>query len=409
MNNDYYGRCNWECEKGTRIQPLQSDRNIMGSISTTAGGLSCNFNATATATATKFNTIGRRRSTLRSSFWYCAAFFLVPSFALACAESTHTAAIFDVNWELVETYKHDRASFTQGLEIHPSSVTQGTCDASPQCSSKDITQPQERLLVTESTGMYGDSLLRVWDLVTGEVHEETKMDPRFFGEGSTFFVDDNGKQKIAVLTYREESILVYDAKTLQLVETIQTWPSPTTTREGWGIAFDPFHKVFMVTDGSEYIHFWNTNFEELDAEERPKVAVRIEELVAPSPDGSTQQQQQQQQRQQQRQVLIPYNADHPGTRISLLNELEWDASTNTLLANRWGEEIILRIDPTSGIITRVYDFSALYPKHSRGATPPGYRNEDVFNGITIVPNTDGKEWLVTGKWWPNIYRIRIKE
>lgn len=392
-------------------------------LSTTRTGLSCKSNATSTSTSGRYtisSSRSKRKLNLRSSLSFCAAVFLLGSafsfdsskndhpgyFVFASAE-THTTAIFDVNWELVETYQHDRASFTQGLEIHPSSVTlQGSCDAccdassSPQCTNKETTQPEERLLVTESTGIHGDSLLRVWDLVTGKVHKETKMDPRFFGEGSTFFVDEHGNEKIAVLTYREESILVYDAKTLQLVETVQTWPSPTTTREGWGIAFDPVQKLFMVTDGSEYIHFWNTNFEELA---ESKVAIRIEELVAPSPDGS-------------KQVLIPYNTEHknnnqnrPGTRIALLNELEWDASTNTLLANRWGEEIILRIDPISGVITRVYDFSSLYPKQSRGKTPSGYRDQDVFNGVAIVPNTDGKEWLVTGKWWPTIYRIRIQE
>ena len=375
----------------------------------------------------------RSRRELRSSFGFRTLVFLLGLafcfdrsasfgcfvFASADTEShagsssapakAYTTAIFDRDWELVETYEHDRASFTQGLEIHPSSVTQGTCDASASCSTspeienenEKTLQPQERLLVTESTGMYGDSLLRVWDLVTGRVHQETKIDSKLFGEGSTLFVDENGVKKIAIITYKEESILVYDAQTLQLIETIESWPSPTTTREGWGIAFDPVDKLFMVTDGSEYIHFWNTNFEEL-VETRPKVAVRIDELVAPSPDGSTQ-------------VMIPYNPpsninkEQTGTTIRFLNELEWDPSTNTLLANRWTEEIVLRIDPKSGVILRVYDFSTLYPKHSRAKAPPGYRTEDVFNGIAIVPNTDGKEWLLTGKWWPKIYRIRIKE
>lgn len=372
----------------------------------------------------------RSRRKFGSSFGFRALFFLLGlvfyfdcntasgSFVLASADTeshagsssappkAYTTAIFDRDWELVETYEHDRASFTQGLEIHPSSVAQGTCKVSSWCAASKnkngkVSQSQEHLLVMESTGNYGDSLLRVWDLVTGRVHQETKMNSKLFGEGSTFFVDEEGIEKIAVITYKEESILIYDAQTLELIETIETWPSPTTTREGWGIAFDPVQKVFMVTDGSQYIHFWNTKFEEL-VKTRPKVTVRIDELVAPFSDGSTQ-------------IMIPYNPptntnnQQYGTPVSFLNELEWDPSTNTLLANRWTEEIILRIDPKSGVILRVYDFSTLYPKHSRAKAPPGYRREDVFNGIAIVPNTDGKEWLVTGKWWPKIYRIRIKE
>lgn len=321
-------------------------------------------------------------------------------------KTSFTTAVYDRNWELLETYPHDRASFTQGLEIHPSSVIKRTSaeddgtvssDSCPsgtdsQQQQQETLQEEERLLVTESTGNRGESLVRIWDLHTGSVQREIHMDPKFFGEGSTRYVDDkdDGKHKIAVLTYQEESILVYDATTLELLQTIDRWPSPTTTNEGWGIAFDWHQKLFIVTDGSEYLHFWNTDFEEI----RPKIPVRLEELVLPLPDGSTR-------------VLLPREDKHdpsgdhlPGQRIGHINELEWDASTHTLLANKWMEEVILRIDPITGAVLRVYDFSALHSRSHR---------EDVFNGIAIIPNTDGKEWLVTGKWWPNMYRIRIQE
>ena len=325
-----------------------------------------------------------------------------------------TTAMVDRDWELIKTYPHDRTSFTQGLEVHPSSVviqstiqddtdpTDGSCEAAEQ-HIQEQEQEEELLLLTESTGMHGDSLLRIWDPSTGVVHRETKMDSRFFAEGSTLFVDASGNEKIAVLTYQEGSILVYDAHTLQLIDTIEEWPSPTTTREGWGIAFDPFQKIFCVTDGSEYLHFWNLKFEEIPS--RPKVPVRIEELVVVEHGIS--------------QVLIPRvtvetanandNGPPPGKRLGNLNELEWDASTNTLLANKWFEEIVIRIDPTTGAVLRIYDFSSLYPKHSRTRAPGYHTTEDVFNGIAIIPNTDGKEWLVTGKYWPNLYRVRIRE
>jgi len=385
-----------------------------------------------------------------------------------------TTAIYDMDWELIETYKHDRASFTQGLEVHPSSVIlnpngNNSCDASSSsslssssssssllsCSSDD--DAEERLLVTESTGMHGNSLLRIWDPATGIVHKETQMDPRFFGEGMTHYVDDRGNNaggsgggdntttttsttttatpnqtKIAVLTYQEGSILIFDAHTLQLLDTIERWPSPTTTGEGWGIAFDPLRKIFVVTDGSEYLHFWNLDFEEIppplslsssdtgtgagaggvpNTTRNNKLAVRIEELVVPSPDGSG----------TAAHVLIPRRENSvvenerthgialPGNIIGHLNELEWDASTGTLLANKWIEEVVVRIDPTTGLVIRVYDFSRLYPRDDRVRPPEGYSREDVFNGIAVLPNTDGKEWLLTGKYWPYMYRIRIKE
>jgi glutamine cyclotransferase len=146
--------------------------------------------------------------------------------------------------------------------------------------------------------------------------------------------------------------------------------------------------IFCVTDGSEYLHFWDTGFREIPS--RPRLPVKIETLVVAMPDGRTD-------------VVIP----PPGRTLRNINELEWDAATNTLLANMWFEEVVLRIDPTSGVVTHVYDFSTLYPRQSRQAAPEGYHTEDVFNGIAIVPHTDGKEWLVTGKYWPSIYWIRL--
>jgi glutamine cyclotransferase len=248
--------------------------------------------------------------------------------------------------------------------------------------------------------------------------------------------EHNTNERIAVLTYREGVILVFEAHSLRLLRTIDTWPSPTTTGEGWGIAFDPVHKVFVVTDGSEFLHFWNLDFEEIpppwssaaaagsaDAEDADanaagggrKLAVRIEELVVPPPDGSGE---------AASRVLIPrrdnareneekHGIGLPGSLVGHLNELEWDASTHTLLANKWFEEVVLRIDPTTGLVLRVYDFSRLYPPGDRHrittSTTEGYSREDVFNGIAVLPNTDGKEWLLTGKYWPYMYRIRIKE
>mmetsp|Transcript_31435 Transcript_31435/g.65954 ORF Transcript_31435/g.65954 Transcript_31435/m.65954 type:complete len:385 (-) Transcript_31435:1469-2623(-) len=334
------------------------------------------------------------------------------------------AAVLDPDWELVETYDHDRTSFTQGLEVYPSSLLRSAANgAAPEksrgasgataehtCSSDDEPSDDEpnhepnhgeALLVLESTGMYGDSLLRIWDLSTGEVLRETKMDDAIFGEGLTRFTTTNHRddtardERIAVITYREGRILVYDATTLELRRDIEEWPSPTTTTEGWGIAFDPVSEVFVVTDGSEYLHFWNTDFEEA----RPRVRVVIEELVSETIHGD-------------RAVLVPPRVG--GTAVAFANELEWDASTGTVLANKWLEDVVLRIDPASGRVLRVYDFRSLYPKRlreeeDRERFDDGSPGHDVFNGIAVVPGTGGKEWLLTGKYWPRVFRVRIRE
>ena len=87
--------------------------------------------------------------------------------------------------------------------------------------------------------------------------------------------------------------------------------------------------------------------------------------------------------------------------ISRLNELEYDVETNTILANVIFQDIVIRIHPTTGWVSHIYDFSTLYPREQRTT------NDDVFNGIAIVPHTEGKEWYVTGKYWSTLYHIRI--
>jgi len=340
-------------------------------------------------------------------------------------ETTITTAILQRSWELIETYAHDPSSFTQGFEVYQVSTSKGnnrkdddnsngngninsndnndSCEAlssegemqdeSSSCAfASSSSGEEERILITESTGMYGDSLIRTWDLASGTILREVKMDERIFGEGSTQYTDNDGRELLAVLTYKEESILVHDANTLELVKTIDPWPSPTTTKEGWGIAFDPLERIFVVTDGSNMLHFWDVDFRPIPS--RPPIPVRIEKLVD-----------------EQNRILIPQkpannknkNTSAPGgTVVGMINELEWDPYTNTLLANKWFETIILRIDPVTGVVIKVYDVGRL-----RSPSQPQHRGEDVLNGIAIVPSTNGKEWLLTGKYWPSVFRIRI--
>jgi glutamine cyclotransferase len=56
----------------------------------------------------------------------------------------------------------------------------------------------------------------------------------------------------------------------------------------------------------------------------------------------------------------------------------------------------VKIDPRSGVVTAVYDFSGLHK--------PG-RGEDCFNGIALDATTG--DLFVTGKKWSKIYRVRI--
>jgi glutamine cyclotransferase len=83
-----------------------------------------------------------------------------------------------------------------------------------------------------------------------------------------------------------------------------------------------------------------------------------------------------------------------GEPVRRLNELE--CAGGVVWANVFQSDHILRIDPSTGAVTGVVDASGL----------PGTRSaEDVLNGIAAVPGTN--EFLITGKHWPSLFRIRF--
>ena len=79
-----------------------------------------------------------------------------------------------------------------------------------------------------------------------------------------------------------------------------------------------------------------------------------------------------------------------------LNELE--CVDGAVWANVYPTKTIIRVDPGSGAVQGVADLSALGPK---GDTTP----DDVLNGISVAP--EAGEFLVTGKRWPLVYRVRF--
>jgi glutamine cyclotransferase len=85
-----------------------------------------------------------------------------------------------------------------------------------------------------------------------------------------------------------------------------------------------------------------------------------------------------------------------GTPVPRLNELE--CADGSILANVWMTDEIIRIDPSTGVVTAVYDASAL--EQPRPASPDG-----VLNGIAALPGSENV--LVTGKLWTTLYEVRL--
>ncbi|MGZ3141048.1 glutaminyl-peptide cyclotransferase [Lentzea chajnantorensis] len=82
-----------------------------------------------------------------------------------------------------------------------------------------------------------------------------------------------------------------------------------------------------------------------------------------------------------------------GKPLAQLNELE--CVGGEVWANVWKTDEIVRVDPADGKVTKTYDLSSLKPQG----------DVDVLNGIAHVPGTD--EFLVTGKNWPTVFRVRF--
>lgn len=125
------------------------------------------------------------------------------------------------NYTVVNTFPHDTASFTEGLEY------------------KDG-------VLYESDGLKGESSLRIANLTTGKVIKKVDLAPQYFAEGITV-IDD----KIIQITYQEGVGFVYDKRTL---EKLKEFPYQAG-REGWGLAFDGTQ--ILNSDGSNSIYFLN--------------------------------------------------------------------------------------------------------------------------------------------------------
>ncbi|MEU4738841.1 glutaminyl-peptide cyclotransferase [Actinosynnema sp. NPDC023658] len=195
----------------------------------------------------------------------------------------------------------------------------------------------------EGTGLEGQSSLRRVDPGTGEVERRVELPQPLFGEGITV-VDD----RVWQLTWRDGVAIEWDRDTLEEVRRV------TYEGEGWGLCRDGGRLV--MSDGSDELTF------------RDPGSFAVTGSVAVRRDGQ------------------------PVTR---LNELE--CVGGQVWANVWQTDEVVRIDPADGRVTATVDLGVLRPDDVPAS--------DVLNGIAAVPGTD--EFLVTGKNWPTIFRVRF--
>jgi glutamine cyclotransferase len=86
-------------------------------------------------------------------------------------------------------------------------------------------------------------------------------------------------------------------------------------------------------------------------------------------------------------------------KVNYLNELEY--INGFIFANVWQTDLIVKIDPTTGKVVGKLDLRTLADQ-ARSM----YQEAEVLNGIAYDKNS--KSLLVTGKFWPQAYLIKIK-
>lgn len=198
-------------------------------------------------------------------------------------------------------------------------------------------------ILYEGTGLNGHSKLMSIDIFgTGRVIKSVSLDNEYFGEGITIFAG-----KIYQLTWQSRVGFVYDKTTF---EKLSQW---NYQHEGWGITHNKTH--LAVSDGSDKIRFLNPETQE----EVSSVRVTMNKRFLPH-----------------------------------LNELEW--INDLIWANVWGRNIIVMIEPSSGVVVGVLDLTGLHPRQ---------KGDDVLNGIAWNPLKNTV--LITGKKWDTIYELDI--
>jgi glutamine cyclotransferase len=260
-------------------------------------------------------------------------------------------------YEVVAEYPHDPQALTQGL-IYAGGY------------------------FYESIGLPGQSSIRKVELKTGRVIQQHAVDSRFLGEGLTEWhgqliqltpmrtkqnvfrslILDNLKAMGAPggrLLDRDSGVR-YDPNTLE----------PTSTfgynSEGWGLTHDDHQ--FIKSDGTSILRFLNAD------------TMRWQAQIA---------------------------VVEAGKGIRWLNELEY--INGEVYANIWQQDRIATIQLNSGQVTGWIDLSQL---RSRMVPPPqdveglGASGKAVANGIAY--DAAGGRLFVTGKNWPRLFEIRLR-
>lgn len=195
----------------------------------------------------------------------------------------------------------------------------------------------------ESTGVVGQSSVRAGPLGESPAVRADLPSP-LFGEGITVM-----GPTLWQLTWQNGTAIERDARTLAELRRVSYGD------DGWGVCHQRHRKRLVTSNGSSRLTF------------------RDPGTLAKTGD-----------------VAVTAH----GQPVERLNELE--CVGDTVYANVWPADRIVRIDANTGAVTGNIDAPALLSAAEKGRA-------SVMNGIAAVPGTD--QFLLTGKWWPKMFRV----
>lgn len=198
----------------------------------------------------------------------------------------------------------------------------------------------------ESTGLNGQSTLRQVDLKTGRVLKRVEVPAEYFAEGLAVLGG-----RVFQLTWQNHKGFVYDLESFRLEKEF------AYEGEGWGLTTDG--QQLILSDGTDQIRF----LDPVTFAVKRTIRVRAR-----------------------------------GRPVDRLNELEY--IKGEIFANVWGADYVVRIDPATGSVVGVIDFTGLLAAEDRSV------DTDVLNGIAYDAATD--RLFVTGKRWPKLFEVRLK-
>lgn len=249
----------------------------------------------------------------------------------------------------------------------PATPNAGTSDVPPPVIAYSVVNkhPHDTTYFTEGLEFYKGQLLEssggnddsspypsefgVVNRETGKVATKAKLDKsKHFGEGITVF-----KDRLYQLTWQSGAGFIYDANTFKLIREFKL-----PTREGWGLTHDT--ASLIMSDGSSNLYYIDPD------------SLRVKYTV----------------------TVI-----HNGSPVNNINELEY--VNGVIYANKWGANVIFKIDPQTGKVLGQLNLDSL--DREAKAQYPGAAE---LNGIAYDSST-GKLY-VTGKKWPAMYELQVQ-